>query len=119
MNDGTNFPWTVDSFPEVSPLPEPLSEKDHWLVEFTAGYTLAGTTSTADGVASTGPTTPLDLQDAAIALVRSKWYSRTRDQAITSKKVGELSITYDNSAAADYGLPKEVCDLLAPYRSLT
>jgi uncharacterized phiE125 gp8 family phage protein len=115
----SGWPWSAQSRPEVAPFPEPNSEVARYIVDWSAGYVpLNGTTATGDGATSTGCTIPLDLQEAAISLTRSRWLSRTRDQAISSKRVGELSITYKADAVESAGLPVEVRDLLAPYRSL-
>lgn len=110
------WPWTYTSYSEVAPFPEPGKEYARWLVEFSAGYIPAnGTSTTWDGTNTTGTTVPLDIQEAAISLTRSTWYSRTRESNITSKSVGELSISYGKQSGA---LPDEVMSILNPYRSI-
>lgn len=112
------FPWTFSSFPEVAPFPEPGREYTNWLVEFSAGYIPANgknACSTSDGTTSTACDVPMDLQDAAITLTRSMWYGRNREAGVSSKSVGELSISYASQSGA---VPEEVASLLQPYRSL-
>ena len=110
------WPWTYQSYAEVAPFPEPGQEYTRWLVDFSAGYIPAnGKESTVDGTTTTGTTVPPDLQEAAISLTRSMWFSRTRESGITSKHVGELSISY---GAQRGPIPDEVASMLDPYRSV-
>jgi len=110
------WPWTYVSYAEVAPYPEPGQEYNRWLVEFSAGYVPPlGKVSTGDGTTTTSCTIPFDIQDAAISLTRSLWYARTREAGITSKSVGELSVSY----AQQTGLvPDDVAAILSPYRSI-
>lgn len=114
----TGFPWTYTSYPDVAPFPEPGQEYPNWLVEFSAGYVPADgkdTGSTGDGTTATGSTVPMDLQDAAITLTRSMWFGRSREPGVSSKSVGELSISY---AKQTQGITDEVAAMLAAYRSV-
>lgn len=113
-NEG--FAWTYQTRREVVPFPEPGQEYGNYLVEFSAGYILpAGKDSTEDGTTTTGVTLDQDLQDACIALVRNAWHSRSQASNVSSKRVGEISITYaDNSRE----LPADVLAILSPYRSV-
>lgn len=112
------WPWTYTAYTDVAPFPEPNEEYPRWLVEFSAGYVPAGgkdSGSTQDGTTATGTTVPMDLQEAAISLTRSTWFARTRESGITSKRVGELSITYGSPTGS---IPNEVAAIVAPYRSV-
>jgi hypothetical protein len=112
------WPWTYTAYTDVAPFPEPNQEYPRWLVEFSAGYVPSAgknACSTGDGTTTTGTTVPFDLQDATISLTRSLWYARTREAGVTSKSVGELSVSY----AQQTGLvPDDVAAMLAPYRSI-
>jgi uncharacterized phiE125 gp8 family phage protein len=110
------WPWTYTSYTEVAPFPEPGQEYLRWLVEFSAGYVPPmGKDSTGDGTTTTSSTVPLDIQDAAISLTRSLWYARTREAGITSKHVGELSVSYSQQTGL---VPDDVAAILSPYRSI-
>ncbi len=113
------FAWTYVMDHDVAPYPEPGKEYTRWMVEFSAGYVPAGgkdSGSTGDGTTSTSCTVPMDLQEAAISLTRNMWMGRTRDSSVTSKRVGELAVTYGDQSGGI--VSTEIAELLAPYRSL-
>lgn len=65
-------------------------------VAYTAGYKLPGE---ADS------TLPPDIEEAAI-MTAMQWYRREkRDGDVTTKKVGDLSITYGDGDVEHYGVP--------------
>lgn len=110
--------WTLQTKADVIPFPEPGQEYGQYFVEFGAGYVLpAGkdSGSTDDGTTSTGRTLPHDIEDACIGLVRSMWQSRKRETDLISKKVGDISLTWQPQTGE---LPDAVMAILAPYRSV-
>ena len=110
--------WTLQTKADVIPFPEPGQEYGNYLVEFSAGYILPlgkDSGSTWDGTTSTGPTLAGDLEEACIQLVRSQWHSRKREEGLLSKKVGDISLTWESRTGE---LPHSVLAALAPYRSV-
>lgn len=110
--------WTLQTKSDVIPFPEPGQEHPQYLVEFSAGYILPlgkDSGSTWDGTTSTGPTLPGDIEDACIQLVRSQWHARKREEGLVSKKVGDISLTWESQTGE---LPNSVLAMLAPYRSV-
>jgi len=101
----------------------PGGEYKRWLVEFTAGYVLSGGLSTssalwstAGGSTSTGPTLPDEIEDATIEVAKGMYLSRLRDPGVTSERVGEVSITYQQPVGD--GIPPSIAAILAPFRSM-
>lgn len=116
INRDEGFEWTYQTRAEPAPFPIAGAEYRNWLIEYSAGYVGPfGKESTEDGTTSTGPTLEADIQDACISLVRSMWHSRKREAGVTSRKVGELSVTYSQQTKE---LPDDVAAILAPYRSV-
>lgn len=115
--------WSAQFEHGIVSEPSVGNEYRRWLVEYSAGYIPADgkdSGSTWDGTTSTASSVPLDLGDAAIGLVRRSWFNRSRDLTVASERVGELSVTYRDlgGSEASGGMPSEVADLLAPYRSI-
>lgn len=112
--------WTYQLSRAIAFEPLPGQEYIQWLVEYSAGYVPAGgwTSTWEAGSTSTGSTLPLDLQAACIDLVQNLYLSRGQAANVQSERVGELSITYATRAAGSRGLPDEIVDVLAPYRSV-
>lgn len=109
------FDWTFDTNSDVIIWPEPGQETPRWLVRFSAGYVgPSGTSNTGNGASSTGVTLPQDIQDACISLVRTMFFNRKQADNVTSKRVGEISISYGQQTG---GLPDDVLAALSPYRS--
>lgn len=78
------------------------------VVEYRAGYVLPG---------RPGRTLPNDLERAALSLVKSNWFARTRDPMIRSETVdGAGSTDYFSGTASR--LPPDVESLLSPYRNV-
>src|SRR5574341_52545 len=125
LNRDDGFPWTrqVEQLPSSIPaeIVVPDGEYRHYLVEFSAGYVLAGGPatssalwSTAGGSTATGPTLPSDIEDAAIQVVKRRYLGRLREPGVLSEQVGEVSITYrDSPEPLD-----EVMAAIEPYRSV-
>jgi len=103
------FAWTNLGTDSISDGVTPNAETRPWYITYEAGYSLAGTSSTVGGSTSTGRTLPEDIEMGVIEKVR-QLYGGTA--GITSKRVGDLSITY-RSEGLD--APES---LLQPYRRI-
>ncbi len=81
----------------LSPAWRPGQRTRPWLVEYIAGFSPTGTTSTASGRTTddptwtTGPTLPDDLVPA-VALRAAELYSTPL--GVTSRSIGDLSVSY-------------------------
>jgi hypothetical protein len=122
--DGSAPSWSVAwrTSKAGGDLPVPGSEATPWLVEYSAGYSLDGSSSTEMGLGSTGRTLPYDLEEAVQDTVVAWYRARGRDPLVLQRKVGDLSVTYaDPSAvggASMTGLTPRAKALLGPYRRL-
>ena len=58
---------------------------------------------------------PRAIERACVETVKAWWYQRQHDPAVSSKTVGDLSLTYSVTAGAE-SLPTPVKRILAPYR---
>jgi len=100
----------------------PDSEARPWLVEYIAGYTLDGIEATSEnystagpnGTTSTGRTLPEDIEQAVLLKAADLYLVQPGN--VTSKSVGDLSITYGGQSGAN--TRSEAEDILAPYRRL-
>lgn len=108
------FPWTAQMPYQLGVTVPPNSELQPWYVEYTAGYTGPGGSTTTCGTCSTstGVTLPSDLQMGVILKAR-EFVEGT--YALQSQKIGDLSLTY--ASGKSYGSAAEA--LLAPYRRVT
>lgn len=111
--------WSVPVLQEIGLRPVPGQEYEPWLAYYVAGFTLDGVStadaiwSTEKGTTSTERTLPYDIEQAV--LVKAAAFYRGQDDAVLSKKVGDLAITYGQSDRTGLRLdPAET--LLAPYR---
>lgn len=97
----------------------PRREARPWLVEYVAGYSVVGSTTTSFGVSSgaeeytTGPTLPPDVTQA-VTLRAAEMYSNPL--GVSQRSVGDLSVTYRGRNTM-IGVMSEAEVLLAPYRS--
>lgn len=103
------FAWTALQADSISDSALPNSETRPWYVIYEAGYSLAGTTSTAGGCTTTGRTLPEDIEQGVIEKVKQLYSGMA---GVTSKRVGDLSVTY-RSEGLD--APES---LLQPYRRI-
>lgn len=130
LSRNQGWPWTATlqapaysgwggggaAFP-LSPEPVPGDEYEPFLVDYRAGWTLAGveTTSanysTANGSTSTGRTLPEDIEYGV--LLRAQNMFEGLDDSITAESLGDISTNYA-SAQKDQLTPYE--KILAPYR---
>jgi hypothetical protein len=106
------FPWSARVAYDMAPFVAPQSERSEWLVDYCAGYRLAGSTTTGYGTTSTGETLPADVA-LAVQMKAAEYYERTGD--ISSKTVGDLSITYRGQTFYGHDNDQAV-RLLQPYR---
>ncbi len=79
------------------------------VVEYQAGYVLPG---------ASGRTLPNDVERAALSLVKSSWFARTRDPMVRSETVEGAGST-DYFSGTFSRLPPDVESLLSVYRNLT
>lgn len=81
----------------LTPAVRPGERSRPWLVEYIAGYSVVGTTSTASGRTTedatwtTGPTLPEDVTQA-VAARAAELYSNP--MGATNRSVGDLSVSY-------------------------
>lgn len=107
------FPWSSRFTWDLSPMVAPQSDETPWLIDYAAGYIVNGSSSTSYGTTSTGPTVPADLE-LAVQMKAAEFIERTGD--VSSKTVGDFSITYlsENFQAGKKQDP--ALELLRPYR---
>lgn len=88
----TAFSWTAESRVGLTGWTVPRSESRPWLVDYWAGWVGPdGTTSTVWGATSTSRTLPRAIERACL-LKAQEWYDGMA--GVTSKKVGDLAITF-------------------------
>lgn len=115
------WPWTAGTVHDLTAHPVPKSELRLFTVTYEAGYCVSG--STADGWLTTGEAVPADIEAALIGAATFAYKNASRDFSITSKKIGDLSVSYTaggqgggGQIAQSGGLPDTVKGLLAPWR---
>ena len=89
------FPWSAGVVSELELRPMPGTEKREYTAVYEAGYTLSCSTSTSGYLTvTTGRTIP-DWAELATLETAKSWFKRSAaDGAISSKRIGDLSITY-------------------------
>jgi len=115
----TGFDWTArGAAGTMAEGVSPMSETEPWYVEYQAGYVFPETSSTDYGTTSTGRTLPYDIEQAVL-LKAARMVVDGQSVGIASKKVGDLSITYDSgSRGGGTNTRSESEELLAPHRRL-
>lgn len=114
------WPWTAGIDWDLSPRVTPKSEAKTYTAVYEAGYCVSG--STADGWLTTGEAVPAELEAAAIATATFLYKGASRDPSVQSKKIGDLSITYQGGGSAfggsspSVGLPDSVKGMLSHLR---
>lgn len=103
------FGWTAAVDQNLARTPMVGQETRPWYVTYEAGYVLEGTTSTVGGTTSTGRTLPDDIEEAVITKVIGLYEGTA---GVTSKRVGDLSISYASESQ------DPAADMLAPYRRI-
>jgi hypothetical protein len=110
---GSYFPWTAVERWGAGRRVEPGSEIESWYVEYAAGYSWPGTTTTCYGTISTGPTLPEDLQ-GGILQKAALFYSQSEN--LLSQKIGDLALTFRSEGGSE-GDPRDIAErALGPYR---
>lgn len=109
--------WSVTAIQDLVLRPQPGQEFQPWLVDYVAGYTFDGLStssalwSTAKGTTSTGRTLPYDIEAAVIAKA-GRWYLGA--DTLVAKSVGDLRLQFGTGAG---GRPVDpAADLLCAYR---
>ena len=107
------FLWSNVQETFLVPFARPNMDRKPWLVEYAAGYLLTGA-ATSDTIystvsTSTGRDLPYDVEQAVVSRVL-EWYEGAA--GVTSKRVGDLAITYSESAGS------EAERLLMPWRRM-
>jgi hypothetical protein len=88
------------------------------VLEYTAGWVLPEQTLVGSDPVVDDRDLPLDIEAAALELVKIRYYARTRDPMVKSESIpGVMTIDYGAvTSATDSGLPEHVVALLNPYR---
>jgi hypothetical protein len=113
------WPWTAGVEYDLGPHIVPKSELNSFTATYEAGFCVNG--STADGWLTTGEPVPADIESSLVTAATFLYKSAGRDPSVTSKRIGDLSITYQGSnqpgqgGAVSVGLPLEVKGMLAKY----
>lgn len=111
------WPWTAGLEYDLTPHVTPQSELRSFRVEYEAGYCQAGSTyASTDGWLTTGTAVPFELEQACVQATNFLYRSGGRDPSVTSKRIGDLSITYESGNADGSGLPFSVKGQVAHLR---
>ena len=116
------WPWTAGVEYDLTAHIVPRSELKSFTVVYEAGFCVNG--STADGWLTTGEAAPGDIESALVMATSFLYRSGGRDLSVTSKKIGDLSISYQSGGAsglggggsASVGLPDTVKGMLSQWR---
>ena len=112
------WPWTAGIEYDLMPRVVPKSEARTYTAVYEAGYCANG--STADGWLTTGEAVPAEIESATIAAATFLYKGASRDPAVVSKKIGDLSITYQGGGnlggLQSVGLPDSVKGMVSHLR---
>ena len=114
------WPWTAGIDWDLSPRVTPKSEARTYTAVYESGYCING--STEDGWLTTGEAVPAEIEAATIAAATYLYKGASRDPSVQSKKIGDLSVTYQGGGAAfdgsspSVGLPDSVKGMLSHLR---
>lgn len=114
------WPWSAGIDWDLSPRVTPKSESRSYTAVYESGYCING--STEDGWLTTGEPVPAEIESAAIAAATFLYKGAGRDPSIQTKKIGDLSITYQGGGSAfgggsqSVGLPDSVKGMLSHLR---
>lgn len=95
------WPWTAGIDWDLSPRVTPKSESKAYTAVYESGYCVNG--STADGWVTTGESVPGEIESATIAAATFLYKGASRDPTVQSKKIGDLSVTYQGGGSAGFG----------------
>jgi hypothetical protein len=101
------FPWSAGVEWDLDAHIAPRSERKIFIVDYTAGWVMS---------TGAGRTLPYDLEQAAVESAKSQYLGRKRDGSITSKSVGDLSVSYGTAGGEGTALPPEAIGFLQRYR---
>lgn len=110
--------WSVPVQQDYELRPVPGEEYQPWLIDYVAGFTLDGLSSsspnwsTEKGTTSTGRSLPYDIESAVIRKTVSVY---TGIDGVFSKKVGDLAIIYGVGAQSGV-VVDQAAELLKPWR---
>ena len=115
------WPWTAGLRYDLTAHVIPNSEIKPYRVVYEAGYCING--STDSGWLTTGVAVPGDIEAAIISAATFVYRNATRDFSVTSKKIGDLQVSYTaggqgggGQIADSGGLPLTVKGMLAHLR---
>lgn len=115
------WPWTAGVEYDLMPRIVPRSETRSYTAVYESGYCVTG--STGDGWLTTGEAVPQEVEAAIITTATFFYRGASRDPSIASKKIGDLSITYQGggsgfgaSGSQSMGIPDSAKGLLANLR---
>lgn len=95
------WPWTAGIDWDLMPRVTPKSESRTYTAVYEAGYCQNG--STADGWVTTGESVPPEIEAATIAAATFLYKGASRDPSVQSKKIGDLSVTYQGGGGSAFG----------------
>jgi hypothetical protein len=104
--------WTAGLQYELAGHVAPNSELKPFTAVYEAGYCMNG--STASGWLTTGEPVPYEIEAALLATANSIYKGRNRDGAVSSKRIGDLSITYETGQAS--GIPSAAANMIQHLR---
>jgi hypothetical protein len=102
------FPWSAGVEWDMDSHIMPRSERNQFIVDYQAGYIMS---------TDSARTLPYDIEQAVIMTAGSLYHQAQRDPGVSSKSVGQLSVTYklEGRRTAE-ALPVQAAALLGPYR---
>lgn len=95
------WPWTAGLEFDLVPHVVNKSELKSYAVVYEAGYCING--STADDWLTTGSPVPGDIEAAMVAAATFVYKSASRDFSVTSKKIDDLSISFQSGGGGGFG----------------
>ncbi len=102
----TGWCWSTQYGQTLERYPMPGSERPRYRVTYTAGYTTGQT-----------GTLPADIRQAAIESVMHRYNNEQRNQTVTQRRIGSLSISYGSSSTqGSGGLCESSLSYLWPYK---
>lgn len=117
-NDG--WPWTAAVQYDMTAHVAPHSELRSYTVVYEAGYCTAG--STESSWLTTGEAVPGEIESAILYTATFLYQNAGRDFSVASKKIGDLSITYQvgqsfgQGGSASMGIPDVAKGLVSHLR---
>lgn len=113
------WPWTAGIDYDLMPRIIPKSEARTYTAVYESGYCVNG--STADGWLTTGEPVPAEIEDVIEKTATWIHKGTGKDLSVASKKIGDLSITYQGAAgktgggsgAASVGLPDSIKGMIS------